>query len=148
MLRGAANGALTADNATHAGSATSAGNANTVGGVTVEGFHYQTPSNGAEATLFSVGGLTLKAECFSGNVFATTSVNGAYISAVWISGTNASARVTNTNFKTTDNLVVNSTTGAETGSIEYVQPNGTSVSVILQSDMAVACTVSGHVFAG
>jgi hypothetical protein len=132
--------------ATNATNATNAANADTVGGVTVEGFSYLTPSNGTAATLFTLNGLTLTATCSAGRIDATTSVNGAYISASWVSGTNTPARVTNTDFNTTADFLANTTTGPETGSIEYVRPDGQRVSVSLQADMATACTVSGHAF--
>jgi hypothetical protein len=113
--------------------------------VTVKGFSYLTPSNGTTATLFALDGLTLTADCLSGRIDATTSVDHAHISASWVSPTTA-ARVTNTDFNTTDDFLANRTTAAETGSIEYVRPDGHRVSVSLQVDLASACTLSGHAF--
>lgn len=143
----------TATNATHAVSAdtataaTSAASANVVGGVEVKGFSYQTPSNGGTATLFSMDGLTLTATCSAGRVDARTSTDHAYISSEWVAGSGTAARATDTDFNTGDTFPANTTTGAETGSIEYVQAGGKRVSVSLQVDMATACTVSGHAFA-
>jgi hypothetical protein len=140
--------AVHATAADSAASATNATNAGTVGGVTVKGFSYQTPSNGATATLFTLDGLTLTATCSAGRVDATTTVDHAYISASWVTATNVAQYVSNTDFDVASgSFLVNSTTGAETGSIEYVQPNGKRVSVILQADMATACTLSGSAFA-
>jgi len=153
-----------ADNATHAGSAdnatnatdagsadnaanaTHAGEADTVGGVTVKGFNYQTPSNGGTATLFSLDGLTLKATCSAGRVDATTSVDHAYISSAWVNPSGTAQGASDSDFNTTDTFLANINTGPKSGSIEYVQPDGQRVSVSLQADMAVACTVSGHAF--
>jgi hypothetical protein len=63
-----------------------------------------------------------------------------------VRGANLPERTTDTDFDTTETFLANPSTGAETGSIEYVRPGGQRVSVSLQADMAVACTVSGHAF--
>jgi hypothetical protein len=141
--------AANADHATSADGATNAthaGSADTVGGVTAVGFSYQTAASGATATLLSRNGLTVTATCSTGRVDATTSVDNAYISSSWVRGTNLPERATNTDFDTTETFMANTSTGAETGSIEYVRPGGQRVSVSLQADMAAACTVSGHAF--
>jgi hypothetical protein len=133
--------ANSADNATHAA------DADTVGGVSVKGFNYQTPTTGTKQTLFSLGGLTVTATCSAGTIVARTSVDHAYISSEWVTSTGLPHASSNTDFKTTDSFSANPVTSAETGSIEYVQPGGQRVSVLLQADMATACTVSGTAFA-
>lgn len=115
-------------------------------GATVRGFNYQTPASGTTATLFSLQGLTVTANCASGRVDARTSVDDAYISSVWVTPSDVSVGDADKDFDTTDTFLTNIGTGARTGSIEYVRPDGHRVSVSLQADMAVACTVSGHAF--
>jgi hypothetical protein len=150
---GTADSAANAATAKHAVSATNAANAthasgaDTVGGVTIRGFNYQTPPNGATATLFSLGGLTLTAGCSSGRVDATTSEDNAYISASWITAASAPLASTDTDFDTTEIFSANVAPGLRTGSIEYVRAGGTRVSVSLQAQMNAQCTVSGHAFA-
>ncbi len=138
--------AASANSATTATDAAHATTADTVAGVTVKGFAYQTPSNGSKAVLFTMNGLTVTATCSAGRIDATTSVDHAYISSSWVSGASTPARATDTDFNTNETFLASSTTGAETGSIEYVRPGGQRVSVSLQSDLATACTVSGHAF--
>lgn len=58
-----ANHANTATNATNA---TNAANANTVGGLSVQKFFVKIPNGGADTTIFSTNGLSLKASCEGG----------------------------------------------------------------------------------
>ena len=97
--------------------------------------------------MFSLNGLTLTATCSSGNISAQTSVDNAYISAGWVTGANSTERATDKDFDSTETFASTTNTGARTGSIEYVRPDGKRVSVSLQAEMTTNCTVSGHAFA-
>ncbi len=131
-----------------ASAATHADTASTVGGVSLKGFHYQTIFSGGKQTLFSLEGLTLTATCSSGRVDAQTSVDNSYISSSWVTPGGVSAGASDTDFDVADGaFLVNTTTAAETGTVEYVRPDGGRVSVSLQADMASNCTVSGHAMA-
>lgn len=143
---GSADNAANAANAANATNATRAGDADTVSGVAIRGFSYQTPSNGATATLFALGGLTLTASCSAGRVDARTSVDNAYITSSWVTPGDVAVGDADTDFDTTDTFLANVVLAAKAGSIEYVRPGGQRVSVSLQADMAAACTVSGHAF--
>ncbi|HXV05419.1 MAG TPA: chitin-binding domain-containing protein [Solirubrobacterales bacterium] len=143
-----------AASADHATNADQAANANTVGGNAVQRIFYRSGETSPTQTILSLDGLTLTATCTADELSAnaTTSVANSIIHSSGVSGFPTAFYEENDTFSPGENLdfLANAETASDSveGTLTYMQPGGTVVSVVYLAEEdgfgTGGCEVSGY----